>query len=235
MQQDDRLLLGQVIFEGRFLYLLVFILMLITIEPLDEAIGSYGLLLDFITTAILISAIYVISHKRAHRIASALLASPLLLSLWSSHFFKSPWLQISGVVSGMLFFAFIIFVILRFIFSRDEISKDLIAGAAVVYLLMAMTWTYAYRFIEIILPGSFAIAQSQSLGTQSPFLYFSFVTMTTLGYGDIFPVTTAAKSCAILEAVIGQLYLVITVAWLVGVHISQSLERKPKKRSQKST
>ena len=78
----------------------------------------------------------------------------------------------------------------------------------------------------MIQPGSFAIAQSQIFGDQSPFLYYSFVTITTLGYGDIFPVTTAAKSCAILEAVIGQLYLVITVAWLVGVHISQSMMKK---------
>ncbi len=61
---------------------------------------------------------------------------------------------------------------------------------------------------------------------QSTFLYYSFVTITTLGYGDIFPVSTAAKSCAILEAVIGQLYLVITVAWLVGVHISQAMAKK---------
>ncbi len=57
-------------------------------------------------------------------------------------------------------------------------------------------------------------------------MYYSLVTITTLGYGDIFPVSTAAKSCAILEAVIGQLYLVITVAWLVGAHISQSIGKK---------
>jgi hypothetical protein len=132
----------------------------------------------------------------------------------------------SGIVSGIAFFAFINIFILRFIFSREKITKDLIAGAAVVYLLTAIMWTYAYRFIEMIQPGSFTIAQSQSIGDQSPFLYYSFVTITTLGYGDIFPVTTAAKYCAILEAVIGQLYLVITVAWLVGVHISQSMDKK---------
>ncbi len=57
-------------------------------------------------------------------------------------------------------------------------------------------------------------------------MYYSLVTITTLGYGDIFPVSTAAKSCAILEAVIGQLYLVITVAWLVGAHISQAIGKK---------
>ena len=75
-------------------------------------------------------------------------------------------------------------------------------------------------------PESFSIAQNQSFEHQFSFLYYSFVTLTTLGYGDIFPVTTAAKACAILEAVIGQLYLVITIAWLVGVQISQSMQKK---------
>ena len=123
-------------------------------------------------------------------------------------------------------FCFIIMIILTFIFNQDRITKDLIGGAAVVYLLMAVTWTFAYRLIEIIHPGSFSIAESQSLGNSGPFLYYSFVTLTTLGYGDIFPTTSAAKSCAILEAVIAQLYLVITVARLVGVYIQQSWEKK---------
>ena len=228
MQKNGRLPLGQATIEGRFFYLLIFILMRIAIQPIDEAVGKYGILLDLIITAILVSAICAISQRKNSRIAGVLLAIPLLLSLWLD-FLKSTWLHMSGIVSGIAFFAFINIFILRFIFSREEITKDLIAGAAVVYLLTANMWNYVYRFIEMIHPGSFAIAQSQSMGDQSPFLYYSFVTITTLGYGDIFPVTTAAKSCAILEAVIGQLYLVITVAWLVGVHISQSMEKKFRK------
>ena len=78
----------------------------------------------------------------------------------------------------------------------------------------------------MIQPGSFSIAPGHSLEHQFSFLYFSMVTLTTLGYGDIFPITTAAKACAILEAVIGQLYLVITIAWLVGAQISQSMQKK---------
>ena len=228
MQKNGRLPLGLATIEGRFFYLLIFILMQIAIQPIDEAIGKYGILLDLIITAILVSAICAISQRKNSRIAGVLLAIPLLLSLWLD-FLKSTWLHMSGIVSGIAFFAFINIFILRFIFSREEITKDLIAGAAVVYLLTANMWNYVYRFIEMIHPGSFTIAQSQSIGDQSPFLYYSFVTITTLGYGDIYPVTTAAKSCAILEAVIGQLYLVITVAWLVGVHISQLMEKKSRK------
>jgi hypothetical protein len=222
----DVLMFSNVIFRGRFIYLLIFLLMLIAIQPIDEAIGRFGLLLDLIVSVILVSAIYAISGKRNHIVIGVLLAAPLLLSLWSAYFIKHAWFEIIGLLCGIAFFAFIIVIILKFIFSQNEITGNLIAGAAVVYLLMAMIWTYAYRVAEMIQPGSFSIAQGHSLEHPFSFLYFSMVTLTTLGYGDIFPVTTAAKACAILEAVIGQLYLVITIAWLVGAHISQSMQKK---------
>jgi hypothetical protein len=226
MEQNDRFSFDRAIFKSRFLFLLVFLLMLIALQPLDEVMGELGILLDLIVTAILISAIFAISQKKHYMISGLLLAAPTLVFLWVFKFFKAAWLSASSSICGIAFFGFIIVVILKFIFSRDEIKGDLIAGAAVVYLLMAIVWTYAYRLIELMHPGSFSIAESQSMDYAAPFLYYSFVTLTTLGYGDIFPVTTTAKSFAILEAIIGQLFLVIMVAWLVGVHISQSMVKK---------
>ena len=226
MKKNERLPVYEIIFQNRFIFMLVFILMLIAIQPFDEAIGKFGILLDLITTGILVSAIFAISLKKSHTLVGVLLAAPFFVFVWANHFYSNSWIEISSSICGMLFFVFIIMIILTFIFNQDRITKDLIGGAAVVYLLMAVTWTFAYRLIEIIHPGSFSIAESQSLGNSGPFLYYSFVTLTTLGYGDIFPTTSAAKSCAILEAVIAQLYLVITVARLVGVYIQQSWEKK---------
>jgi hypothetical protein len=222
----DHLSLGRAFLKSRFLFLLVFLLLLIALQPLDEVMGELGILLDLIVTAILMSSILAISQKKNHMIAGILLAVPMFVFLWAHKFYKATWLSASSSICGIAFFGFIIVVILKFIFSRDEIKGDLIAGAAVVYLLLAIIWTHAYRLIELMHPGSFSFAQSQTMDYAAPFLYYSFVTITTLGYGDIFPVTTAAKSCAILEAIIGQLFLVIMVAWLVGVHISQSMVKK---------
>ena len=225
MQGNRRLPLGHIIFRGRFLNLLIYILVLIAIQPLDEAIGEFGLLLDIIITFILISAIYAISHKNKLTIIGTLLAVPLLASMWTKQLLEIRWMQIPETIFGLAFFIFIIVIILKFIFNEDEINRDLIAGAAAVYLLLAIAWAYAYRAIEVLQPGSFALADAQNV-SYAVALYYSFVTITTLGYGDIFPVTTAAKSCAILEAIVGQLYLVITIALLVGVHVSQTLAKK---------
>jgi hypothetical protein len=214
--------LDQIIYRNRLVYLLVFVLLLIASLPLDEILYEFGIILDIVWTAILIAAISAISQKRHYTVVGTLTAIPVVVSIWTRYFYKSHWLMLVGAICGFAFFVFMIIIILSFIFNQKKVTGDLIAGAAVVYLFMATAWTNIYRLIETIQPGSFAIAQTQSLTANSPFLYFSFVTITTLGYGDIFPVTTAAKSCAILEAVVGQLYLVITVAWLVGVHVSQS-------------
>ncbi len=228
MDINDPLPFRQIIYRNRFLYLLIFIFILIAIQPLDAAIGNFGIVLEVLTTAILVSAIYTVSQQKSRLIFGLLLALPTFVSMWLAQIYKTTWLALSGNLFGMFFFGFIIITVLILIFNRNEITRDLIAGAAAVYLLMAVVWTYAYQFIELIQPGSFTFAQSQSSGSQVPFLYYSFVTLTTLGYGDVTPLSTAAKSCAVLEAVIGQLYLVITVAWLVGVHISQSMDKKSK-------
>jgi voltage-gated potassium channel Kch len=81
-------------------------------------------------------------------------------------------------------------------------------------------WAFIYTFLELVDPASFNIDLSRPEGYLLVFQYFSFVTITTLGYGDVTPVTEVAKAFAVLEAVVGQLYLVIIVAWLVGTYKS---------------
>jgi hypothetical protein len=132
---------------------------------------------------------------------------------------------IFGSLCGVLFFAYMIVNILFFIFRQDKVTRDLISGAVVVYLLMAIMWNFIYRMVETAHPGSFTISAAD-IQDRVRFVYFSLVTITTLGYGDIVPTTSLASSVATLEAVVGQLYLVTTVAWLVGVHVTQRTERK---------
>jgi hypothetical protein len=110
---------------------------------------------------------------------------------------------------------------LRHIFQEQEVTIDTIAAAASVYMLFALMWSFIYAVLDFVQPGSFAGAALQTLGQQYIFFYYSFVTITTLGYGDITPATYMASHLAVLEAVVGQLYLVVLVAWLVGMYVSK--------------
>jgi hypothetical protein len=90
-----------------------------------------------------------------------------------------------------------------------------------VYLLIGLTWAALYILIEYVNPGSF-IDTSTKIPINAPrFLFFSYVTLTTTGYGTLLPVSDPARSLALVEAIFGQLYLAILVARLVGLHISK--------------
>jgi hypothetical protein len=150
----------------------------------------------------------------------------MLAATWSTYFVEIPFMYLAGQCIGIVFFAFMVGTILSFIFRQCDITLDVIYGAVVVYLLIAITWAYIFRVIEVLQPGSFTIVQGLGEEARFTFLYYSVVTITTLGYGDITPVTDVAKSFSALEAIVGQIYLMVLVARLVGTHIAQSMDKK---------
>jgi hypothetical protein len=149
------------------------------------------------------------------------LAVPAIASLWLKPFLTLQWVEIAGGLCGTAFMAIMIVAILRHIFLQQDVSADLIAGAIVAYLLMALMWSMLYDVLEAAHPGSFRFPEGTTQPRGEMSVYFSLVTITTVGYGDIAPVTRIARAFANLEAVIGQLYLVILVSWLVGMYVSR--------------
>jgi hypothetical protein len=95
------------------------------------------------------------------------------------------------------------------------VTRHRIQGAIAAYLLLGVAWAHAYLLVAQSRPGAFSGAVTVDQGARA-FVYFSFVTLTTVGYGDILPVHPAARSLAMLEAVTGPLYLAILVARLVS-------------------
>jgi voltage-gated potassium channel len=205
----------------RFIFLLAAIFLLLAVTPFIEGFVRLRFLFNAFLSAVLVSAVYALSQRIRNLAIAALLAVPMLISLWAQYFVRSDAMFLIGRVCGVFFIAFTIFHILRYIFQESEVTKDTIAGAAAVYMLFALMWSFLYGVLNFFEPGSFAISAAQTLEERNIFLYYSFVTITTLGYGDITPVTYIATSLAVLEAVVGQLYLVVLVAWLVGMYVSK--------------
>ncbi len=228
MDKNYRSPLIEACFKNRFLFLLISILSFLILSPLLKGFVGISILIDSFLTAVFISAIYAVSQKKYFSLIGILLALPMLAVTWSAHFVKIPVMPLAGSCFGILFFAFMVITILLFVFKQNEITLDVIYGAIVVYLLMALMWGLLFRLVNDLQPGSFAIAQSHVQGSRLLFFYYSFVTITTLGYGDITPVTDVAKSFSFLEAVVGQIYLVVLVARLVGTHIAQSMDKNSK-------
>jgi len=200
--------------------LLVAILGLIIGKPLLAIIFNYRFIPDVLLTIIFVAAIHAISRKRLDVFLSLGLAIPMFAGVWSNYWLENTNIQMASQIFGVLFVAFTISRLIRFIFGKNEVTTEVIFAAVVVYLLMAITWAFLYLLLEFFRPGSIAFPFEQNLDFFN-FLYFSCVTITTLGYGDVLPLSQQASALAILEAITGQMYLVVVVAWLVGMYVSR--------------
>ena len=206
--------------KQRFLVLLCLILGLMVLVPIIHRFFAMRIFIDIFLTAIVISMLYTVSDKKGHVIIGLVLAIVMVTFLWLQHFYASKWIAAISMLTGALFGAVVIISLLGFMLKSDDINLEIISAAILVYLVAALMWAFTYSLLELIDPASFNIELQRLEGYVLLFQYYSFVTITTLGYGDITPVSDVAKAFSILEAVVGQLYLVVVVAWLVGMHVS---------------
>jgi voltage-gated potassium channel Kch len=130
---------------------------------------------------------------------------------------------------------FVIFLVgqfLRFILRAPRVNAEVMYAGISVYLLLGLSWMFAYQLVARLVPGSFAFSTGPASGqTMDGFTayYFSFVTLTTVGYGDITPVTNGARALAAMEAMTGTLYVAVLISRLVALYSSQgSRLREPK-------
>ena len=212
--------------ESRFLLLLVTLLGFIVIEPFLFENTRLQILIDIFLSAVLFSSIYAVSEKKQTAVIAVLLAIPKFTSTWAFNFITHPLLYLFDSIFGIIFIGYIIVLILAHIFKQEEITRETIYGAIVVYILIGILWVFLYNFTEFLHPQSFTFITELGREPRKDLYYFSFVTLTTLGYGDITPISGPARSLAMLEAVTGQMYIAVLIARLVGTHISQSIMKK---------
>jgi len=209
---------------GRFLFLLISIVLMFALRPFLEDFIRISYLMDIFFFVIFLSAVYAISQKRSTFIIAFVMALLMEILIWVGHLTEISSFRTIGNFLAVLFIGYTATVILAYLFTEDEITGDVIMGAICVYFLIGLVWAFIFFTLELFQPGSFQMPKGQGIDL-SHFSYYSYVTLTTLGYGDITPISTQARSLALLEAIMGQLYLAILVARLVGIHIAQGVNR----------
>jgi hypothetical protein len=207
-------------FKGTIFFLMCLILGLVVLVPILNRFTAARVFIEIFLSAIIISMVYAISNKKGFVIAGVFLAVVMLASFWLEYFTQNQWIAAIGMVTGVFFVGLVISSILGSMLKSEGVDREMIYMAILLYLLAALMWAFLYTFLELVDPASFNVDLGDSKGYLLVFQYYSFVTITTLGYGDITPVTEVAKAFSVLEAVCGQLYLVVVVAWLVGMHVS---------------
>jgi voltage-gated potassium channel len=221
MTENEKPGLKKYLFEHRFLYLMILIFATLVIGSFISEYKILRYFFDLVISAIFICAMYAIVEKMRHLAIMVCLAVPMFVSLWLKYFMEYRAILVIGELCGILFFAYSIVNIFKHIMNQKEITKETICAGIVIYLLMAFMWARAYSLLEVLYPGSFTLPEGHMFGNRYVYLYYSLVTISTLGYGDITPLTDKASGLAAIEAISGQIYLVVLVAWLVGMHVSK--------------
>ena len=168
---------------------------------------------------IMLSFLSLVARKRIEIIIGTILSLPVLYLNLYNLFASDTQENVLVYFLNILFYLFIIFELLRHIVSQKFIDFNLIAAAIIVYFIIGLLWAFIYLILETQTPGAIlGELRTDVENTLSILLYFSYVTMTTLGYGDISPHTELAGKWVVLEAIIGQFYIAILVARLVSLY-----------------
>lgn len=193
------------------------------LAPFARALGADQSVELVLLTLLLLAAGYATSDEKKRFRVIVVLGVLMGVLVWVDYLpFINFYPHLPSRIAGVLFFLFVAYELLTDILAKQSrVDMSLIYGALSVYLLIGIAFAWLYEAVLVVSPDAFTGVTAGDARLAS-LDYFSFVTLTTLGYGDISPATQLTGSLATLEALIGQVYLTVLVARLVGMQISQS-------------
>ncbi|MBI9039104.1 MAG: two pore domain potassium channel family protein [Bacteroidales bacterium] len=218
--------------HGHNFYLLFALLIQITIYPLFSNEETRFMFSDLFSTVILIAGIYAIDMKKNQKIIAISIGSFAFLGIWYSIIIEERiHLEIFSIICQIAFYIYVIVVILKNLIKAKDVNANIMCGAIVVYLLIGMSFALFYSLIEGLSPCSFSIASSESFDLKLnvfDFMYYSFTTLTTTGYGDITAVSLQARAASNIEQITGVMYVAIIISRFVSIYILTISNKKSK-------
>jgi voltage-gated potassium channel len=217
----------------RYPIVLVSAVLLAVVQPLTQRVATDYVLFELLCSVLILAVMLLVIPRKKVRLFGVPLGLLAILVLWTSHICEDPlsrYLLISAHLLAAAFFGIALYGIVSSIL-LFRIRRNAGLSAVFGYLLLGIIWMLLYTAVETATPGSFRIPLqdagelSSVRSVRSMLGYFSFITLATVGYGDVTPVTPLSRTLAWMEAVAGQFYLGVLVAGLVGVKVTQALER----------
>ncbi len=223
-------------YQSHWIYLFhALILLLIMFPYLDPHYATkHPKAILFVNSAVIMTIIYSVSPNMHYFAFGCIIGAPAVISFW---FIYAPYAFHAILISTCALYLYAICMTIRFLINSQKFTANQLFAATSVYILIGLTWTTAYQGIELINPGSFFINDVQNVDnvlSWSDFIYYSFTTLTTLGYGDITPLHPAARSLAILEAVTGVIFIPVIISGIVSIVLTEALDQRRKKERNSS-
>jgi hypothetical protein len=208
------------IFRQRCFYLFLSILVLIVAAPFLTETLRGRVVVQALQVLVLIASVAAVGRTAMPFVIALLLGIPAFVFQSGITFgYGDPetFRLYSNVFHGAFYLVAIVYL-LRYVFNPDVMTDDKLFGAASVYLMLAVTFAYAYMVVQLVNPGAFGANPGGSPRNFYDLLYMSFGLLTSNGPGDVMPVGSKVRSLVILEQIVGVLYVAILIARLAGIY-----------------
>jgi hypothetical protein len=200
--------------------LLIALALLFFFFPFVEEVKGGDLIVSLLLSLVLLSAVLAVADRKGVLLTALVLAIPAIAGRWINHFRPDLVHPAVFLTAALVLVAFVVVNLLRFVWRAPSVNIEVLCASISAYLMLGLMWTMAYWLVDQLTPGAFAFntnAGKQSMNGFNAF-YFSFITLSTVGYGDITPASRIARWLAAMEAMTGLLYVAVLIARLVALY-----------------
>ena len=193
--------------------------MLFFFFPFVEEVKGGDVIISILLSLVLLSAVLAVADRKGVFFIALVLAIPAIVGRWINHFRPDLVSPPVFLIAGLALIAFVVANLLRFVLRAPSVNTEVLCASISAYLMLGLLWTVAYWLVAQVTPNAFAFntGPKESMGGFNAF-YFSFITLSTVGYGDITPVSRIARWLAATEAMTGLLYVTVLIARLVSLY-----------------
>jgi hypothetical protein len=201
--------------------LLIVLGVFFTGAPFVEEIKGGDVIVSILFSLVLLSGVVAVAARRRVLVSAIVLAIPGIAGRWMNHFWPHLIPPAVFLIAALVLIAFVIAHLLGFILRAPIVNVEVLCASISAYLMLGLMWTIAYWLVDRLTPGG-AFSFNTKAGPRSiegfTGFYFSFITLSTVGYGDVTPVCRLARWLAAMEAMTGLLYVAVLIARLVSVY-----------------
>jgi voltage-gated potassium channel len=201
--------------------LLISLVVLFICAPFVEEIKGGDLIVTGLFSLVLLAGVLAVADRKHILVMAIVLVIPAIAGRWINHFRPDVVSAALFLTAGLILIAFVVANLLRFVLRAPSVNVEVLCASIAAYLLLGLMWAMAYWLVDQLTPGG-AFSFNTNAGPQSmkgfTGFYFSFITLSTVGYGDITPVSRTARWLAAMEAMTGLLYVAVLIARLVSLY-----------------
>jgi Ion channel len=201
--------------------LLIVLALFFICAPFVEEIEGGELIVSGLFSLVLLAGVVAVAYRKRVLVIAIVLVIPAIAGRWINHFRPDLIPPAVFLVAGLILIAFVVGNLLRFVLRAPSVTVEVLCASISAYLMLGLMWTLAYWLVDQLTPGG-AFSFNTNAGTRSingfNGFYFSFITLSTVGFGDITPVSRMARWLAAMEAMTGLLYVAVLIARLVSLY-----------------